>query len=634
MARFNCFSSLLIPKKKKSDKPSNPLHVRWLNNMRDLRAKPELVHPLDKGTKEASFEVKSPLTKLSKSKDGALTKNPAVVEAAYEGGDEHDDVQSIKKDFSVIDLHALAGEKGELESPDFNHECSSINVRKNNSQKNEGITSETLIESGHVSDPGMGKTMSFGGSPLLKRSCSMIERKRNCQLPPISPSKSHSYGDLKKLSGHGIESHDILGSPLSVVTSCSADKVILKKKSSSQVLPSRSRKLWWKLFLWSHRNLHRISFSKPERKFLPVVASNQKDGYCSDTLQSSPTVDIKKKKPMEEPHVIAGLWPQNQWVAFCAESSLDRVSAWVHSLEDGPFFPTDNDDISAGANGEIAMVKAGEHSQKNHAHTSKHASEEIVQANNIIKSLNSLHSVAHISGMGLKVIPAISAFTSLREVNLSNNFIVRISHGSLPKSLHTLDLSRNKISAIEGLKQLTKLRLLNLSYNRISHIGHGLSNCIIIKELYLVGNKISEVEGLHRLLKLSVLDLSFNKITTANALGQLVANYNSLLALNLLGNPIQTHIGDDQLQKFVCSLLPHLVYLNKQPTKPHRSREAVTDNVAKAALGSIGWNSRKRPTRHAVLNLSSPTKGITNGSEQKNKRRSKSRRQHSFLTRK
>lgn len=159
----------------------------------------------------------------------------------------------------------------------------------------------------------------------------------------------------------------------------------------------------------------------------------------------------------------------------------------------------------------------------------------------------------------------------------------------------------------------------------------GLSNCILIKELYLVGNKISEVEGLHRLLKLSVLDLSFNKITTANALGQLVANYNSLLALNLLGNPIQTHIGDDQLQKFVCSLLPHLVYLNKQPTKPHRSRE---DSVAKAALGNSGWNSRKRPTRRAALSLSSPTKGITNGSEQKNRHRSKGRRQHSFPTRK
>ena len=82
----------------------------------------------------------------------------------------------------------------------------------------------------------------------------------------------------------------------------------------------------------------------------------------------------------------------------------------------------------------------------------------------------------------------------------------------------------------------------------------GFSNCTLIKELYLAGNKISDVEGLHRLLKLTVLDLSFNKITTTKALGQLVANYNSLQALNLLGNPVQSNISDDQLCKAVCRL--------------------------------------------------------------------------------
>jgi Leucine-rich repeat (LRR) protein len=50
---------------------------------------------------------------------------------------------------------------------------------------------------------------------------------------------------------------------------------------------------------------------------------------------------------------------------------------------------------------------------------------------------------------------------------------VHISPGSLPKGLHSLDLSRNKIANVEGLRELTKLRVLNLSYNRISRIGHG-----------------------------------------------------------------------------------------------------------------------------------------------------------------
>ena len=48
-----------------------------------------------------------------------------------------------------------------------------------------------------------------------------------------------------------------------------------------------------------------------------------------------------------------------------------------------------------------------------------------------------------------------------------------VAPGSLPKGLHTLDLSRNKITSIEGFRELTRLRVLDLSYNRISRIGQG-----------------------------------------------------------------------------------------------------------------------------------------------------------------
>jgi hypothetical protein len=128
------------------------------------------------------------------------------------------------------------------------------------------------------------------------------------------------------------------------------------------------------------------------------------------------------------------------------------------------------------------------------------------------------------------------------------------------------------------------------------HYGSGLSNCTAIRELYLAGNKISDVEGLHRLLKLAVLDLGFNKLTTAKALGQVVANYHSLLALNLVGNPVQTNVGDDALRKAVTGLLPQLAYLNKQPVKPQRAREATTDSLARAALGA-GAGGRRRVSR-------------------------------------
>ena len=51
--------------------------------------------------------------------------------------------------------------------------------------------------------------------------------------------------------------------------------------------------------------------------------------------------------------------------------------------------------------------------------------------------------------------------------------IVRITAGALPRGLHVLNLSKNKISTIEGLRELTRLRSLDLSYNKISRIGHG-----------------------------------------------------------------------------------------------------------------------------------------------------------------
>lgn len=100
-----------------------------------------------------------------------------------------------------------------------------------------------------------------------------------------------------------------------------------------------------------------------------------------------------------------------------------------------------------------------------------------------------------------------------------------------------------------------------------------------MKELYLAGNKISEVEGLHRLLKLTVLDLRFNKISTAKCLGQLAANYNSLQAISLEGNPAQKNVGDDQLKKYLQNLLPHIVYYNRQAIKLSTLKDGADRSV-------------------------------------------------------
>ncbi|KAI3859318.1 hypothetical protein MKW98_007699 [Papaver atlanticum] len=210
------------------------------------------------------------------------------------------------------------------------------------------------------------------------------------------------------------------------------------------------------------------------------------------------------------------------------------------------------------------------------------AKSSIEVAKTYISSLAPTSASAQMVNLGLVVIPFLSAFVSLRVLNLSGNSIVRITAGALPRGLHVLNLSKNNISTIEGLRELTRLRILDLSYNRISRIGHGLASCSSLKELYLAGNKISEVEGLHRLLKLNILDLRFNKISTSKCLGQLAANYISLQTISLEGNPAQKNVGDEQIKKYLSSLLPHLVYYNKKSIKANSSKE-VAERTARSA---------------------------------------------------
>ncbi|XP_043696880.1 uncharacterized protein LOC122647581 [Telopea speciosissima] len=405
---------------------------------------------------------------------------------------------------------------------------------------------------------------------------------------------------------------------------------MLKQHSSSQLLPSKSRRLWRKLCLWSHRNLQK-SWSIKVALLCVNNCSNKKDGY-SNTQEPKWGAEVEKggiprlyagklKNKRNSHHRnddnlnhhhksnvcyggVSGLVPQSQSVAFTKKSltrlqsidfqtksttltrAMESVNIKTRTLEE---------------TGDVSFIlpfpdnsrpSARSPSQTNPHHG--HNISEVLDTNSVTQYLNSSSTIAHITSMDLRVIPNFSQFSNLRTLNLSGNSIAHITPGLLPKSLHNLDLSRNNIAAISGLGELTRLRVLSLGYNRIFRIGRGLSKCILIKELNLAGNKISDLEGLHRLSKLTVLDLSFNKITTAKPLGQLVANYDSLRALNLLGNPIESNIREKQLQKVVSGLLLHLAYFNKQPIKPQRAHEVVTSSFTKSPVRKNKLDYRRR----------------------------------------
>lgn len=159
----------------------------------------------------------------------------------------------------------------------------------------------------------------------------------------------------------------------------------------------------------------------------------------------------------------------------------------------------------------------------------------------------------------------------------------------------------------------------------------GLASCSSLKELYLAGNKISEVEGLHRLLKLTVLDLRFNKISTAKCLGQLAANYNSLQAISLEGNPAQKNVGDEQLKKNLQGLLPHLVYFNRQPMKASTLKDASDRSVRlgiSAHLFDRGLRSDNKAARKSTHRSSLSTHGRKSQAAFSPPKKSRSRHAH------
>ncbi|KAI5438826.1 hypothetical protein KIW84_024523 [Lathyrus oleraceus] len=139
------------------------------------------------------------------------------VQEAYDGGDEHEDSPSIKRELSDFDLqvHEAVASKGGYDLT--GKEMNSPNLNKND-------------------DPGIGKC-DFWDFPKLKRSCSNLERRGIIRKTAhhFPSSRSQSFENLQELSANQMIN---LESPRSVMTQRSADKVMLKRRSSSQVLPS------------------------------------------------------------------------------------------------------------------------------------------------------------------------------------------------------------------------------------------------------------------------------------------------------------------------------------------------------------------------------------------------------------
>ncbi|KAK7385312.1 hypothetical protein VNO78_31028 [Psophocarpus tetragonolobus] len=560
----------------------------------------------------------------------------AEAHEAYKGEDKDEDPLLIRRELSNFDLqddNVTSKERYETKEEETEHPILYKNQVNNELEdKKDGYNKKSVdtIEGEHNSDLGIGK-VELWASPKFKMHFSDLDKfvKHGQITHHLLASKSKYFENFQELSPMVN-----LESPRYVMSHNSADRVLLKRHSSSQALPFGSKKLWWKMIMWSHRNINR-TFSN-NSTLIPASATLN-SGYSSDTLEPKQGKTLRSVESSEKiitesfnkrnidkniDNQRGSRFKSDQRIAFLAKSSsFSRVDAWLKGLEiHQPLLGVDFDYDNAK---NIAFPPSPDTGRSMMRTTSQltypnaNVSKETLTAISVVQSLNLA------SNIGINAIPAICHLSNLRSVNLSNNFIVHILPGFLPKGIQTLNLSKNKINTIDGLRELNKLRILDLSYNRISRIGQGLSSCTLIKELYLMGNKISDVEGLHRLSKLTILDLSFNNISTTKALGQLVTNYDSLKALSLLGNPIQRNISNYQLNKVVYGLLPKLVYLNKQPLKTHRTREILSDSIVRAALGNNTRSNDKRSIRrvgHGGSSVSKRYRRSANGSQKSTNR--------------
>ncbi|KAF9590162.1 hypothetical protein IFM89_031766 [Coptis chinensis] len=178
-------------------------------------------------------------------------------------------------------------------------------------------------------------------------------------------------------------------------------------------------------------------------------------------------------------------------------------------------------------------------------------------ATNFVPKWPTKTASAQLANRGLVVIPLLGAFVNLKTLNLSGNAIVRITCGALPRGLHVLNLAKNRMSAIEGLRELSHLRVLDLSYNRISQIGRGVASSSSLKELYLAGN------------------------------------------------PAQRNVGDEQLQKYLRSILPSLVYFSKETITANCSHENASSSSAQSLTISrqldLRLRSEQKPIQKEML---------------------------------
>lgn len=128
-----------------------------------------------------------------------------------------------------------------------------------------------------------------------------------------------------------------------------------------------------------------------------------------------------------------------------------------------------------------------------------------------IKKLKNLHTL-NATYLNISDISALKNLTKLEELRLGFNLLDdnQISVLTYLKELHTIDLSKNKISDISVLKELKELTTLELSNNKISDISY-IIYLNKIEQIDFQYNDVFDITDLLKIESLKIVNLTGNK---------------------------------------------------------------------------------------------------------------------------
>ncbi|KAI9820111.1 MAG: hypothetical protein M1832_003818 [Thelocarpon impressellum] len=234
---------------------------------------------------------------------------------------------------------------------------------------------------------------------------------------------------------------------------------------------------------------------------------------------------------------------------------------------------------------------------------------------------NSIHHVEGLSSVGptlqdldlydnlISHIKGLDSLTKLTSLDLSFNKIKAIEHVDHLKELKDIYFVQNRISKIEGLDGLVRLRNLELAANRIREIEN-LETLKGLEELWLGKNKITEIKNVAPLANLKILSIQSNRLTKIQGLEDLASleelylSHNALTEVSGLDHNHNLHVLDISNNRIPrLANLEHLSHLEELWASSNllASFAEVEEQLAgKKELNTVYFEGNPLQTQNAV----------------------------------